>query len=312
MAEEETTAPASPPARPPDRPAGVLRRNLPTTALGMAVLLFFMSIASAFTGAILYAYYDYRLGKTEKKITSFESGFGEAVDKAIGRIDNERDDAVGQVKSQLNDLEKFAASGSTLSGVLDKAKASVWFVQTLDDAGQPSVGSAFVVFSDDQQSFLLTSYATVQSSTTRPAPDITLRKDNDTVKATLTSWDPGNDLALLTVDRPRLPSLPWAATSPSPQIGDRVFVVSGLGGAGGAVTQGFVAGVSAEGIQHDAPVGAAFQGGPLLNSAGQVLAVASRTYAPLGFAPGAVSFGVPVRTSCAKVIRCPDGSGQPG
>jgi S1-C subfamily serine protease len=315
MADEDTTTAAERPTPPPSRPAppeGVLRRNLPTTALGMAVLLLFMSLASAFTGAILYAYYDYRLGKTEKKITTFERGFSDALDKALGKIDKERDDAVGQVKSQLNDLEKFAASGATLTGVLDKAKASVWFVQTKDASGQPSVGSAFVVFSDDQQSFLLTSYATVQASTTRPAPDITLRKDNDTIKATLTSWDPGNDLALLTAERPSLPALTWAPTSPSPQVGDRVFVVSGLGGAGGAVTQGFVAGVSAEGIQHDAPVGAAFQGGPLLNSAGQVLAVASRSYSPLGFSPGAVFFGVPVRTSCDKVIKCPSGSSQPG
>ncbi|MCU1498193.1 MAG: hypothetical protein JWM47_2146, partial [Acidimicrobiales bacterium] len=89
-------------------------------------------------------------------------------------------------------------------------------------------------------------------------------------------------------------------------------VVSGLGGAGGAISQGFVAGVSAEGIQHDSPVGAAFQGGPLLNSNGQVLAVASRSYAPLGFSPEAVFFGVPIRSSCAKVIKCPDGQTQPG
>ena len=59
------------------------------------------------------------------------------------------------------------------------------------------------------------------------------------------------------------------------------------------MSQGFIAGVSSEGIQHDAPVGAAFQGGPLVNSAGEVLGVASRAYAPLGFAPEAVFFGVP-------------------
>jgi S1-C subfamily serine protease len=305
------TAPERPPG-PPARNGGLLKRSMPTTALGLATLLFFMSIASAFTGAILYAYYEYRLGQTEARISTFETGFGSALDQALGRIDKERDDAVGQVKSQLNDLEKFAASGATLTGVLDKAKPSVWFVQTLDEAGQPSVGSAFVVFADNQQSFLVTSYTTVRAATTKPVPDITLRKGDDSMKGTLTSWDPANDLALLTVDRPSLPALPWAPTSPATQIGDRVFVVSGLGGAGGAISQGFVAGVSAEGIQHDSPVGAAFQGGPLLNSAGQVLAVASRSYAPLGFAPEAVFFGVPIRSSCSKVIKCPDGQAQPG
>ena len=77
------------------------------------------------------------------------------------------------------------------------------------------------------------------------------------------------------------------------------------------MSQGFIAGVSAQGIQHDAPVGAAFQGGPLVNSAGEVLAVASRAYAPLGFAPEAVFFGVPIRNSCADLITCPD-DGAPG
>ena len=291
---------------------GFVKRSLPTTALGMATLLFFMSIACAFTGAILYAYYDYRLGRTDARISTFETGFGSALNKALGRIDNERDLAVGQVKSQLNDLEKFAASGSTLTGILDKAKPAVWFVQTLDEAGQPSVGSAFVVFADNQQSFLLTSYTTVRAATTKPGPGITLKKGTDSMTAALTSWDPANDMALLTVNRPSLPALAWAPTSPASQVGDRVFVVSGLGGAGGAITQGFVAGVSAEGIQHDSPVGAAFQGGPLLNSAGQVLALASRTYAPIGFSPDAVFFGVPIRNACGKVIKCPAGQTQPG
>ena len=216
------------------------------------------------------------------------------------------------MQSQLDELEKFAASGETLASLLESAAPSVWFVSTLDQAGQPSVGSAFVAFSDSEQSFLLASFHTVRAATQSPAPDITVRKGDDQIRATLTSWDPGNDLALLTVDRPSLPALRWAPTDPPLQIGDRVFVVSGLGAAGGAISQGFVADVSATGIQHDSPVGAAFQGGPLLNSKGEVVALASRAYSPLGFAPEAVFFGVPIRTSCAAVLRCPDPSTQPG
>jgi S1-C subfamily serine protease len=286
---------------------GSWRDRLPKTALGLAFLLFAMSVGSAFSGAILYAYYEYRLGKTEDRVESFEQGFGSEREDAIDRIHTERDDAVAQVQSQLDDLQKFAASGETLSGLLDKTKDSVWFVQTLDEAGAPSVGSSFVVFSDNEQSFLLTSYTTVRAATTKPAPKISVRKGDETLDATLSSWDPANDLALLAIPKPSLPALEWAPTDPPVSVGDRVFVVSGLGAAGGAISQGFVAGVSAEGIQHDAPVGAAFQGGPLLSSGGQVLGIASRTYAPLGFSPEAVFFGVPIRSSCAKVIKCPDG-----
>lgn len=291
---------------------GFWRRILPRTALGLAGVLFCMSVASAFTGAVLFAYYEYELGKTEDTVDAFQARFEDRVGEAVDRIEAEREAAVGAVQTQLDDLEKFAASGETLAGILEKTAPSVWFVSTFDEAGQPSVGSAFVVFADGEQSFLLTSFHTVRAATQAPAPDITLRKGDEQLPAELTSWDPANDLALLTLDRPNLPALPWAPTDPPLQIGDRVFVVSGLGAAGGSISQGFVADVSANGIQHDAPVGAAFQGGPLLNSNGEVLASASRAYAPLGFSPEAVFFGVPIRTSCTEVIRCPDPNTQPG
>lgn len=292
--------------------ATIWKRMVPKTALGLAGLLFCMGIASAFTGSVLYAFYEYRLGQTNDRVDAFKAGFEDKVGEAVKRIDTERDTAVADVQNELKDLEKFAASGATLNSLLEKSAPSVWFVSTLDEAGQPSVGSAFVVFSDGQQSFLLASFNTVRAATQKPAPKITLRKGDDQLTAALTSWDPARDLALLTVNRPSLPALEWAPKDPALQVGDRVFVVSGLGAAGGSISQGFVADVSADGIQHDSPVGAAFQGGPLLNSAGQVLAVASRAYSPLGFAPEAVFFGVPIRTSCSVVIRCPDPNTQPG
>lgn len=284
------------------------RRIVPTTALGLAGAMLLASVASAFTGAVLYAFYEYRLGQTEDRVDAFEAGFEDEVEEAVARIGEERDAAVGEVQTQLDDLERFAASGETLQGVLEAAAPSVWFVVTRDEGGQPSVGSAFVVFADGEQSFLLTSYNAIRANTQEPVPGITVRKGDEELPATLTAWDPPNDLALLTIDRPNLPALPWAATDPPAQVGDRVFVVSGLGAAGGSISQGFVADVSASGVQHDAPVGAAFQGGPLLTSGGEVLAVASRAYSPLGFAPEAVFFGVPVRLACATVIRCPDGA----
>jgi S1-C subfamily serine protease len=311
--EQGNDAPSPRPARRGERPAPTgWRKHIPTTALGLSVALFCMAVGAAFSGAVLYAYYEYRLGKTDDRVDAFEASFSDAVNEALDTIDEERDSAVGQVQGQLDELERFAASGETLSGLLEKIQVSVYFVTTLDDAGAPSVGSAFVVFSDSEQSFLLTSFSSVSSSTTAPAPAITLVKGDEQLAADLVSWDPANDLALLSVPKPGMPALTWTATDPPTKVGDRVFVVSGLGAAGGSISQGFVAGVSAEGIQHDSPVGAAFQGGPLVDSDGEVLGVASRSYSPLGFNPQAVFFGVPIRNSCAQVIRCPDGQAQPG
>ncbi len=287
------------------------RRFLPRTALGLAGLLFCMSVAAAFTGAVLYAYYEYELSKTEKKVDELKAGFEGEVKDALALIDEEREGALQEVRTQLDELEKFSASGETLTELLGKVAPSVWFVSTLDENGQPSVGSAFVVFADAEQSFLLTSYNTVRAATQSPAPTIKARKGDEELEVSLNGWDEANDLALLVIDKANLPALTWAKGDPPAVTGDRVFVVSGLGATGGAISQGFIADLSATGLQHDAPVGAAFQGGPLVNSKGEVLAVASRAYSPLNFDPGAVFFGVPIRNSCSKVLRCPGGGDQP-
>jgi S1-C subfamily serine protease len=92
-----------------------------------------------------------------------------------------------------------------------------------------------------------------------------------------------------------------------------LFAISGLGSTGASITQGFVADVSSDGLQHDVAVGTQFQGGPVINSDGEVVAVASRTYSPLGFNPQAVYFAPLVRQACEAVVKCPTGNpSEPG
>ncbi len=287
-------------------PASVLRRVMPKTVLGLAAVLFLMAIAAAFSGAILYAYYENRQEQTTNKVENFVGSFGEQLDAAKKIVSSEADSAKQEIRNQLDELRQFAASGSTLNDLLGKAQPSVWFVSTLDDNGAPSVGSAFVVFSDADSSWLVTSYTTVAAATHQPARAVTLRKQGqDDVDATVYTWDQSKDLALLQVGKANLPALTWAATDSNPKIGDRVFLVSGLGSTGAAITQGFVADVSGDGIQHDAPVGPQFQGGPIINSNGEVVGVASRSYSPLGFAPDAVFFAPLIRASCDHLVVCP-------
>jgi S1-C subfamily serine protease len=186
-------------------------------------------------------------------------------------------------------------------------------VSTVDQAGAPSVGTAFVAFSDGQQSFLLTSFTTIRAATQTPGPEIVLRKQGeDDMTATPFTWDEGRDIALLTVDRANLPALNWAPEDSPPRIGDRLFAISGLGSTGASITQGFVADVSQDGLEHDVAVGAQFQGAPLINSNGEVVGIASRTYGPVGFVPVDVYFAPLVRMSCEHVLSCPEGGGKPG
>jgi len=298
------------PRRRPSRARGIptwRERLLPKSVLGMTMLLLMASLGAAFSGTVLYAYYEYRLNKNEQRVTGFINNFDKQFKGALNAIATEREDAKSQIKRQLEPLQKVAAEGSTLDSLLKKVSPSVWFVHTLDENGQPSVGSAFVVASDSNQTLLLTSFATVRAATRQPGPQVSASHGGEDSKVQLWTWQEDKDLALLILQKPNQPRLNWSGDSPPVKTGDRVFAASGLGAAGGSITQGLVSDVSGTGIMSDAQVGQAFQGGPIINSKGDVVAVASRAYAPLGFPSDGVFFSVPIRSACDRVLRCPSG-----
>jgi S1-C subfamily serine protease len=280
-------------------------RLLPRSILGITALILAMSLGAAFSGAIFYAYYEFRADRTDSKAEQFAATFKDELDKAVKIIQSERDAAKKSVREELKPLEQLAATGQTLERLRKDISPSVFFVSTLAEDGSPSVGSGFVVFSDAEQTFLLTSYTTVRAATQSPGPPIKVRQGNDEIDARIQSVDPDKDLALLSIGRGNIKRLPWADGNPIIGIGDRVFAVSGLGLGGGAVSQGLVGDVSSVGIQHDAPVGPQLQGAPLVNSNGEVVGIASRAYAPLGFAPDAVWFAPFIKAACDKVLQCP-------
>lgn len=285
-------------------------RLAPKTILGMTMLILAAAIGAAFSGTILYAYYDYRLGSNEDRIKTFTDGFDTRFETALDTIEAEREAAKEEVRKELEPIKKTRAEGETLDELVKKVEKSMFFVVTVDEAGQPSVGSAFVVASDANQTLLLTSYKTIKASTRSPAPPVKIRKGAEEEQVTLFTWHEEKDLALLILKRGGLPRIEFAGGGGGLKTGQRIFAVSGLGAAGGAITQGFVADVSAAAIQHDAGVGPSFQGGPLLNDEGKAVGVASRAYAPLGFNSDSVFFGIPIRSACEKVLKCPEG-GQP-
>ena len=289
-------------ARPPADWQG---RLLPRSVLGISALILAASLGAAFSGAILYAYYAYRLDRG----VEYASTFDERLDTAVKIIDTEQEQARAAVRAELEPLQRLGATGETLERLIEKVAPATFFVSTLDEDGAPSVGSGFVVFSDAEQSFVLTSYATVSAATRAPGPEVRLRKGDEELVADMVGWEQGRDLALLSIPRGGIERVPWAQRATT---GERVFSVSGLGGAGGSASQGLVGDVSAAGIQHDTPVGVQFQGGPLVNASGEVVGITSRTYAPLGFPPDDVYFAPAITDACIELLVCPDGQGAQG
>lgn len=314
---EAQTPPTPPPVDPPPpqatrarvqrRQAAAVRAHLvPRTAIGLASVLLAAAVGAALSGVCLYAYYEHRLDQNETFTRQFAADFGRTYENATKNIDADGQNARAQIQRELEPLRQLAAGGDVLTSLQKNVGPSVWFIQTQDAQGQPSVGSAFVAASDNNQTLLVTSYTTVAASARAPGPAITATHGGDQVKATLWTWQPERDLALLIIPKPNQPRLVFAPQNPPLAIGQRLFALSGLGGSGTAITQGFVADVSANAIQHDVPIGQAFQGAPLVDDQSHVVGVASRTFAPLGFPSDTVWFGVPGRAVCEKVLKCPN------
>ena len=300
--------PAASTGRRASRGAGLRTRVLPRSVLGISCLILAFAVGAGFSGVVLFSYYQYKLNQTNDRVNTLVTGYKTQFANAEGDLAAAVAAAKANIQSQLKVLQQIQAGPATLAALIKTVAPSVYFVHTLDASGQASVGTAFVVSSTATQSLLLTSYTTVKAATVTPGPTVYVRQNNTDTPVTVRSWDPQYDLALLVLPQGGLRALRAATLSPAPQPGDRIYAVSGLGSAGASISQGTVIDVSASGVTEDAAIGPAFQGGPLINQAGNVIAVASRTYAPYAFTSDGVWFAPYVEAACNKVLSCPGGT----
>lgn len=281
-------------------------RILPRSAIGISVSILAFALGASLSGVVLYSYYEYRLSQNEDRVGKLTSSLPATVKKAQDDLKAQEAQTQSLIQAQLAPYKSIAATGDTLRSLIVKVAPALYFVHTVDENGQPSVGTAFAVASDSHQTLLLTSYNVVRAATHRPGPPVYVRHASSDQAVTVYTWQQDKDLALIIMGSGDQPKLDFAASAPKP--GERVFGLSGLGTQGASITQGFVADVSSEGIQHDATTGTQFQGGPLLNDSGQVVGILSRTYSPLNFPVADVWFAVPPKAACDKVLQCPNGT----
>lgn len=291
-------------------------RILPRSAIGIAAMLLFFGLGVGLAGAVLYAYYDWRLSENEQRVGELSESLERRLLEANEELNISSDSAIQAIRAEAAPLRDLLEQERVVGNLTGRMQGSVWFVETLDENGAPSVGSAFVAASDDAQSLLVTSFGAVAAGTTEPAPTITVRSGEESFEAELYNWDPEHDLALLILPRGGLDPLPWADDDALAHlVGERIWAVEGIGGNGVSLSPGSVIDQSSVGIQHTAALNAAFRGGPVVNGRGEVVAIASIGYAPLNYATGDVTFGVPVQAACERILECSGevpGSGDEG
>ncbi len=279
-------------------------RILPRTVIGIAFMLLAAGVGAAFSGAAFYAYYDNRLAENERTVARFVEGFDQQFTDAAGALDEMRVEAVGTIRGELEPLGDYVADAGGVVGLPATAGPSVWLVETRGTDGQVVTGSAFAVVGHRGGTALVTSYEVIKAAAVSPGPAVELLKGDQRITAEVWSWDAAHDVALLVVDA-EIPTLPLAGDQAQVgAVGQRVFAMSGFGGQGASAAPGVLIDHSAVGLQHTAPVGTLYTGGPLLDGEGRVLGMASATYSPLGVGPGAVPQAPDVSGLCAEILRC--------
>ncbi len=278
---------------------------LPRSVIGISFMLLSLGVGAALSGAAFYAYYDDRLATSEEQVNAYVEGFDAQFGNAAAQIEEVSTEAIATIETNIEPFKDFTNDQAALSTLGSTVNPSVWLVDTLDERGQVSLGSAFVVSSNDAESLLLTSLDVVNASTVIPGPEISIVKDNQRVTAELFSFDEERDLALLRVARPDMPRLDWVSDGAAARAtGTRVYATTGLGGQGASVSPGTLIDTSSSGYQHTALIGPQFRGGPLLNDEGRVYGVVSSAYSPLGIPLGEVKFAVPIQDACVVVLTC--------
>jgi S1-C subfamily serine protease len=284
-------------------------RVLPRTVLGLSSMILAFAIGAGFSGAILYSYYQYRLDQNTSRVNALVDGDKRQFLRAEGDLSATAARAKAQIQQSLLPIQRLEANPGAQAALIRTLGRSLFFVSTEDVNGRPSVGTAFVVASNSSETLLLTSYTTIEAATTSPGPAVLVRQgtSGDETQVTVRTWDAAHDLALIVLPRGGLPPVHVAPPSAA-QLAEPVYALSGIGTAGASIAQGEIDDVSTSGIADDVPLGQAFQGGPVVNASGQVIAVASRTYAPFGFSSDTVWYAPFVDLACQKVLSCPGGS----
>ena len=195
-------------------------------------------------------------------------------------------------------LERTAAKQPDWPAIAAAIEPSVVTIET-----DRALGSAWVAHSDASGSDLVTNYHVIAEAWTEGHATVNVRRGDVTTSGTIVRVDQGDDLAVVHV-RERLASLPEATQRP--KVGATVMAVGSPLGLSGTVTIGIVSGFrSLEGsdyVQFSASISPGNSGGPVVDSHGRVVAVASAKL--VGEGVDALSLAIPVQTICLSLVTC--------
>jgi putative serine protease PepD len=202
------------------------------------------------------------------------------------------------LRNQVQALQAKVDAQPDWTAIARKVEPSVFTIET--DYG---LGSGWVARAGQAGSELVTNFHVIADAWNAGVVTVDVRQGDETLKGTIARVDPNDDLAVIHVGQ----TLPVLRTAPArPVLAQAVMVVGSPLGLGGTVSAGVISGFrSLEGsdyVQFSAPISPGNSGGPVVDTAGRVLAVASAKFEGSGIE--ALSLGIPVQTACSAVVAC--------
>jgi putative serine protease PepD len=205
---------------------------------------------------------------------------------------------IGMLQARVAMLENEASAQPDWSAIAAAIEPSVFTIET--DA---SLGSAWVAHADANGSDLVTNFHVIAEAWSAGTATVQVRHGDLTSTGTIVRVDRNDDLAVVHV-KERLAALTPAAQRP--KLGATVMAIGSPLGLGGTVTLGVVSGFrSLEGsdyVQFSAPISPGNSGGPVVDSHGRVVAVASAKL--IGTGVEALSLAIPVQVACLNLVTC--------
>lgn len=264
--------------------------------------IFPLFVMAALLGAVLVGglaalYYGQQAADLKQTTAQARKGLDDIVDD----VDEAAEEARQDIRRQVNRArDEFSRD----SPVESPAKAGTYSVSATHDDGEVRVASAFTVFSNRNETFLISNYAVVATEGGGAVPTVEVFLPNQTITVPVHSVDRDRDLSVFVAQGGPLPVMEWRPADEPVSRGDAVYAVGVAGADTPAILEGRIAGASDLAIVPNLPINAFVAGGPLLDGSGRVVGIASQDYAPFGAVEGSLVYAPPIRMVCEVLIDC--------